>query len=311
MAIDKELLPFIENLEKAWPEYPLSLGVDEWRLRLERLTAESAVPYPDGLTTEDRYIPGLKRTVLVRIYRPKAEGVLPALIYMHGGGWVIGSHLTHDGITADIAAQTPAVVISVHYARAPEHPYPAAVEDCLEIVKWVFAQAEELGIDPTSIFVGGDSAGGNLATVMALKMLNNSQYPIKGQLLWYPCVDTDFSRPSYIREAQAPFLKAAEMIWFWGQYAPDPQQRLEPYVTPINAKNVKGMPPALILVAEHDPLYDEGVAYAKKLQDAGVEVDLRLGKGLIHGHLRARGMSRAAQAEFDAFCDWIRTKSKE
>ncbi len=305
MTIDAELAPFIEGLQRAWPEYPLSLDVAAWRARAEQLSKAAAKPYPPGMSVHDRELPGPGRTVPVRIYRPEAPGPLPVLIYMHGGGWVIGSHDTHDGITAALAAQTPAVVVNVHYARAPEHRYPAAVEDCRAVVEWAFAHAEEIGGRADAIFTGGDSAGGNLATVMALALRDSPQHRLRGQVLIYPCVDTDFSRPSYISEAQAPFLKAAEMIWFWGQYCPDPVKRREPFATPIHAPDFSGMPPALVTVAEHDPLRDEGREYAERLQQAGVPVRFRPGKGLIHGHLRAGGFCAAAKAEFDAICAWI------
>lgn len=310
MTLDAQLAPFIEGLNRAWPEYPLSLDVTTWRERAEQLAQAAAQPHPPGLNCRDEDVPNAQRAVPVRIYQPKAEGPLPALIYMHGGGWVIGSHRTHDAITAAIAAQTPAIVISVHYARAPEHRYPAAVEDCQAVVEWVFEHAEQLGVRRDAIFVGGDSAGGNLATVMALSYREHPAYRLRGQVLAYPCLDTDFSRPSYLSEAHAPFLKAAEMIWFWGQYCPDPVKRREPFATPIHAPDFSGMPPALVMVAEHDPLRDEGRDYAERLRQAGIPVQFRPGKGLIHGHLRAGKVCVAAQAEFDAMCAWIHETAK-
>ncbi|MGA0571911.1 alpha/beta hydrolase [Variovorax sp. VNK109] len=309
MTIDPELLPFIDALNQVWPEYPLSLDVQTWRDRAERLSSAAVKPTHEGLDSQDIEVASPHGPVTVRLYRPKSKGPLPALIYMHGGGWVIGSHRTHDAITADIALQTLAVVISVHYSRAPEAQYPVATEECRTVVEWVFANADELGIDAANIFVGGDSAGGNLATVMALMFRQDPARRLRGQVLVYPVVDTDFSRHSFIREAQAPFLKAAEMVWFWGQYCPDPVRRLEPFATPIRAPDFSGMPPALVMVAEHDPLCDEGADYAARLRKAGIAVDFRPGTGLIHGYLRARGISRAARAEFDAICTWIRQQS--
>lgn len=305
MTIDAELRPFIENLDKAWPQSPLTLTVEAWRERVERLAAAARPPYPPGLIVHDQTIAGPQRSVTVRIYRPAATAPLPCLMYMHGGGWVVGSHESHDVITAAIAAETPAVVVSVHYARAPENPYPAAVEDCRAVLEWLFANADSIGADPSALFVGGDSAGGNLATVMALLFRHDEHRRLRGQILIYPCVDTDFSRESYITEAQAPFMKAAEMIWFWSQYCPDEARRLEPTAAPIHAKDFDGMPPALVMVAEHDPLRDEGTEYAQRLQRAGVPTVFRPGAGLIHGYLRARTACRAAGEEFTALCDWI------
>jgi acetyl esterase len=305
MAIDPQLAPFIARLEQAWPEPVLSLPIDAWRDRVERLSAAARTPYPDGLEVETRVIDG-PRPVRVRIYRPRAPKPLPALIYMHGGGWVIGSIDSHDSITAAIAADTPCVVISVDYARAPEHPFPGPMEDCRAVVAWTFANAGAMGVDPTAIFVGGDSAGGNLAAAMTLAF-RDGPLRLRGQLLLYPCVDTDFERASYRSEAEAPYLKAVEMVWFWNQYCPDAGQRQSPLAVPMRCDNLSNLPPAFIVVAEHDPLRDDGHAYAERLKSAGVPVTFRPGLGLIHGFVRARALCEAAQAEHEAMTLWLRT----
>lgn len=304
MAIDPQLARFIARLEEAWPEPVLSLPVATWRERVERLSAAARMPYPDAFADETRVIDA-PRPVRIRIYRPRAPGPLPALVYMHGGGWVIGSIDSHDSITAAIAADTPCVVISVDYARAPEHPFPAAADDCRAVVAWTFENAAAIGASPDAIFVGGDSAGGNLAAAMTLAF-RDSPHRLRGQLLIYPCVDVNFERPSYHSEAQAPYLKAAEMIWFWNQYCPEPAQRANPLAVPIKAASLAGLPPAFIVVAEHDPLRDDGHAYAGRLEAAGVAVTFRPGLGLIHGFVRARALCTAAQAEHVAMTDWLR-----
>jgi len=170
MSLDPQLAPFLARLEEAWPEPPLSLPVAAWRERVEQLSAAARSSYPDGLLVETRVLDG-SRPVRIRMYRPTAANPLPALVYMHGGGWVIGSIESHDSITAAIAADTPCVVVSVDYLRAPEHPFPAAVDDCRAVVAWTFENAAAIGVDPSSIFVGGDSAGGNLAAAMTLASL--------------------------------------------------------------------------------------------------------------------------------------------
>lgn len=308
MAIDPQLAPFIAKLEEAWPEPALSLPVDVWRERVERLSAAARAPYPDGLDVETRIIEG-PRPVRVRIYRPRAAQPLPALVYMHGGGWVIGSVDSHDSITAALAVDTPCVVVSVDYARAPEHPFPAPMEDCRAVVAWTFANAAAIGVDPAAIFVGGDSAGGNLAAAMTIAF-RDSLVRLRGQLLLYPCVDVDFQRPSYISEAQAPYLKAAEMVWFWDQYCPDAQQRKNPLAVPMRCEDLSNLPPAFVVVAEHDPLRDDGHAYAERLKTAGVPVTFRPGLGLIHGFVRARAVCDAAQAEHEAMTQWLRTTAR-
>jgi acetyl esterase len=303
MAIDPELAPFIAGLEKAWPEPPLTLTVAEWRARIETLSTAARQPYPAGLSVSDHEI-SADRPLRVRVYRPKSDRALPALVYMHGGGWVVGSINSHDGITAALANDTPCVVISVDYARAPEHPFPAAVEDCQAAVAWVFDNAETLGIDAEAIAVGGDSAGGNLAASMTFAFRGTSRR-IRGQLLLYPCVDIDFSTGSYRSEANAPYLKAAEMVWFWAQYCPDGESRSNPLAVPMRQADLSNLPPAFVVVAEHDPLRDEGRAYAEKLRAAGNDVTFRPGHGLIHGFLRARGFARSARDEHAAMTAWL------
>lgn len=303
MAIDPELAPFIAGLEKAWPEPPLTLSVAEWRARIETLSAAARQPYPTGLTVSDHEIPA-ERPVRVRVYRPKSDRPLPALVYMHGGGWVVGSINSHDGITAALANDTTCVVISVDYARAPEHPFPAAVEDCQAAVAWVFDNAHALGIDAGAIAVGGDSAGGNLAAAMTFVFKGTSRQ-IRGQLLLYPCVDVDFATASYRSEANAPYLKSAEMIWFWSQYCPGKESRSNPLAAPMRQSDLSGLPPALVIVAEHDPLRDEGRAYAEKLRAAGNTVTFRPGLGLIHGFLRARAFAQSARDEHTAMTTWL------
>jgi acetyl esterase len=304
MAIDPELAPFIARLDEAWPEPPLSLSVEAWRQRIERLSAAARPPYPDDLEVETRFVDA-PRPVRIRIYRPRATRALPALIYMHGGGWVVGSIDSHDSITAALAADTPCIVISVDYARAPEHPFPAAMDDCRAVVEWTFDNAESIGADSGAIFVGGDSAGGNLAAAMTLAFRDSARR-LRGQLLLYPCVDVDFSRPSYRSEANAPYLKAAEMIWFWNQYCPVETQRENPLAVPMRVGSFTGLPPAFIVVAEHDPLRDDGDAYARSLKAAGIPVTFRPGAGLIHGFVRARALCKAAQAEHVAMTQWLR-----
>jgi len=305
MAIDPQLVPFIARLDEAWPEPVLSLPVDVWRERVERLSAAARAPYPDGLDVETRLIDG-PRPVRVRIYRPRSAQPLPALVYMHGGGWVIGSIDSHDSVTAAIAADTPCIVISVDYVRAPEQPFPAPMDDCRAVVAWTFGNAESIGIDPARIFVGGDSAGGNLAAAMTIAF-RNGPMRLCGQLLIYPCVDVDFERASYRSEANAPYLKAAEMIWFWDQYCPDARQRENPLAVPMRCEDLSNLPPAFVVVAEHDPLRDDGHAYADRLTAAGVPVTFRPGLGLIHGFVRARALCGAAQAEHEAMTQWLRT----
>lgn len=306
MTIDPELAPFVEATNAAWPRSPITVPVPEWRRKVEEMADAARPPRPEGLTVTDRTIPGRTgRSVGLRIYRPEGAGPFPALIYFHGGGWTVGSINSHDIVTATLAAETPAVVISVDYARAPENPFPAAFEDAADALEWVSAEAGALGIRPGTIAVGGDSAGGNLSAALALAYRDAPQR-VAGQLLFYPCVDVDFTTRSYVEEAEAPFLKSAEMIWFWDQYCPTPELREDYRAVPMRAESHADLPPALIIAAEHDPLRQDAHGYAAKLTAAGSPVTLRPGRGLIHGFLRAKAICRAAAEEYAAAEDWLR-----
>lgn len=308
MTIDPQLEPFVEGLAQAWPVPPQTLPLEEWRRRAEELAIKARPPRPEGLVTEDFEIAAADRPVRFRTYRPDAEGRLPTLIYMHGGGWTIGSVETHDAITAAIAAETPCVVVSVDFARAPEHPFPAAVEDCRAVVDWVFENLDALGAAPDGVCVGGDSAGGNLAGALTLIFRGDDRRPLAGQVLLYPCMDADLTKPSYRTEADAPFLTTEQMALFWDYYCPRPEQRSDPLAAPMRAGDHRGLPPAYIAVAEHDPIRDDGYAYAERLEAAGVPVTFRPGRGLIHGFLRARAICDAAEQEYQALCAWLRSR---
>ena len=248
---------------------------------------------------EDRRIPGPAGEIPVRIYRPEGKAPFPALVYFHGGGWVIGSLETHDGSCRDLANRAGCVVVSVDYRLAPEHRYPAAAEDCFAATKWVAANAGALGVDPKRIGIGGDSAGGNLTAVVAQLARDRRGPGLRHQLLIYPVTDADFSRPSYRENAEGYLLSTKAMEWFWDHYVPDRAQRAEPYASPLRAKDLAGLPPAFVLTAEFDPLRDEGEAYAKRLQQAGVPTRLQRYDGAIHGFFAMGLLSEVARRAVD------------
>jgi acetyl esterase len=250
-------------------------------------------------SVEDRRIPGPAGEIPVRIYRPEGRAPFPALVYFHGGGWVIGSVETHDGSCRDLANRIGCVVVSVEYRLAPESRYPAAAEDCFAATKWVAEQAGELGVDAQRIGIGGDSAGGNLTAVVAQMARDRRGPALRHQLLVYPVTDADFSRPSYRENAEGYLLTTKAMEWFWGHYVPDPAQRREPYAAPLRAKDLAGLPPAFVITAEYDPLRDEGEAYAKRLQAAGVPTTLKRYDGAIHGFFAMGLLSQVARDAVD------------
>ena len=205
-------------------------------------------------------------------------------MYFHGGGWVIGSLETHDGTCRELAAGAGCVVVSVDYRLAPEHRYPAAAEDCYAATRWCAEHAAELAIDARRIAVGGDSAGGNLAAVVAQMARDRGGPGLVLQLLVYPVTDHDFGTASYRDNAAGYLLTAADMRWFWGHYLGDDTARgAEPYASPLRAASLAGLPPALVITAELDPLRDEGEAYARALEAAGVAAKLHRYDGMIHG----------------------------
>ncbi|GAC1444242.1 MAG: alpha/beta hydrolase [Mycobacteriales bacterium] len=238
----------------------------------------------------------------LRIYRPELDGPLPTVVFFHGGGFVIGSIETHDDHTRLICRDVAAVVVSVDYRLAPEHPFPAGFEDCLAATRWVAANIGVLGGDADRIAVAGDSAGGNLAAAVALACKQDGP-ALAAQLLLYPCVDfreDDALHLSRVENGEGLFLTAEDMRWFSNHYLSDPAHLQDPRASVLLATDLAGLPSAVIGTGEYDPLRDEGEAYAKALEAAGVKVVLRRYDGLIHGFF---GMGSLSPASADAATD--------
>jgi acetyl esterase len=306
MTIDPELLGAVERSRAAWPVPGHRLPLDVWRARYESLVIAARPAPPTGVSWVDRVVGPLD--VRVRIYQPAAAGLLPALVYLHGGGWVIGSIESHHDITAAICADAGCVIVSVDYARAPEHPFPRAFDEARAVLDWLARDAAALNVDPSRLLVGGDSAGGNLAAALALAAGEERAPHIAGQVLLYPCVDTDFQNPSYVQSTDAPFLGSGEMVWFWDRYAPDPATRRDRFAVPMRASDAQlaAVAPAYIATAQHDPLHDEGRAYAERLRRLGVAVEYEPGVGMVHGFVRLRGAAAEPARIYRAMCEWIR-----
>jgi acetyl esterase len=266
-------------------------------------------PTPVGVRADELHriaVAGTGRDVRVRVFRPAADAPHAALIYMHGGAWMVGSPETHWDITAGLAAACEMVVISVDYALAPEQPFPAAVDDCRAVVQWAFNEASTLGIRREAIAIGGDSSGANLAATMTL-LFRGTPQRLRAQLLVYPGMDFSHDRPSHRENADGPIVTVATMAAVDAAYCPDPRDRLNPLAAPLLADSHAGLPPAFVAVAEHDPLRDSGVAYADALRAAGVAVELDRGPGLIHSYLRAVTYCAAARQAFERMGAWLRT----
>ena len=240
---------------------------------------------PDDVTAKDSQFDG----VPVRIYKPKgnSSNKLPVILFFHGGGWVLGSIETHDALCRRLCSESQAAVVSVDYRLAPEHPFPAPLDDCFNATQHVHQHAERLGLDADRIAVAGDSAGGNLAAAVALKARNAPGPRLRAQVLIYPAVDSDCDTASYTSFADGYGLTKESMQWFWKQYVGEGTRNV--YASPSKAKTLRGLPETVLITAQFDVLRDEGEAYAKKLENAGVTVSHRRYDGVVHGFVHFAG----------------------
>jgi acetyl esterase/lipase len=238
---------------------------------------------PEVAKVEDRLIPGPGVELPVRIYTPEGSGPFPILVWYHGGGWVVGDLDTADPTARHLAVGADCVVVSVDYRLAPETKFPGAADDCYAATIWAAQHATRLNGDPSRIAVGGDSAGGNLAAAVALMARDRGGLSLIFQLLVYPVTARDFETASYRQNAEGYNLTLDGMRWYWEQYLQSPDDASHPYAAPMVARDLKGLPPALVITAEYDPLCDEGEAYAKRLQAAGVATTCKRYDGMIHG----------------------------
>ncbi|MHA6793019.1 alpha/beta hydrolase [Pseudonocardia bannensis] len=246
----------------------------------------------------DRTVPGPAGDIPVRVYRPDGDGPHPVIVYFHGGGWVIGDIEVADKPCRTLSNVAGAAVVSVGYRKAPEDRYPAAPEDCYAATKWVAENAAELGIDASRIAVAGDSAGGNLAAVVALMAKDRGGPALAYQLLIYPATDGAGEYPSRVENGEGYLLTKGAMDWFYGHYLESPDVAEEPYVSPIRGE-LAGLPPATVITAGYDPLRDEGDAYAKALADAGVAVEHIENPSMIHGFFWMLGALEHTRGVYD------------
>ena len=281
MTVAPDIRRLIDRLAEGTP-FP-ELGPQLARVEYADRIRELAGPAPGPVcATENTDLGG----VPVRVYRPAGAAGTPApgVVFFHGGGWVIGDLDTHAMHCRAIAVAANAVVISVAYRRAPEHPYPAALDDCWTVTEHVASNAAELGIDRTLLAVAGDSAGGNLAAAVALRA-RDAAMPLRAQLLIYPVTDPTMACESYTTFADGFYLTAEAMRWFIDSYLPDPATRTLPCAGPLHAPDLAGLAPALLVTAEYDPLRDEGVAYAERLRQAKVPTREISVHATVHGFL--------------------------
>jgi len=276
------------------------------RAAMIALATNPAIPKHPVHDVGDRMIPGPAGDLPVRLFRPSETADLPVLVWFHGGGWVTGNLDTHDNLCRLLCDAADVLVVSVDYRLAPENKFPAALDDCVAAYEWVLEHAAEIGADARRVAIGGDSAGGNLAAVVALVAKDNGLAQPKLQLLVYPVTDHEFDSVSMIDNAKGYFLEAESMRWFYNHYARDDADFGDWRFSPMRARDLSGVARAVVITAEYDPLRDQGEAYASALRDAGVPTECVRADGLIHGFFGMHAFMAPAQEPFDVAVNALR-----
>lgn len=307
MPLDPQTRELLDQLAKA--NTPSFEQLTPAAARKQMLDATALLgPHPQVDRVRDIAIPGAQASIPARVYVGDAQASdAPVVVFYHGGGWVVGSVETHDGYCRSLARASGAVVVSVDYRLAPEHPFPAAAIDAYDAAAWASQHARELGGDARRLVVAGDSAGGNLAAVTALSARDRGGPQIALAVLIYPICDCDLDTPCYRELGEGYFLTRATMRWFFDHYTPSVADRHSPLVCPAKAEDLRGLPPALVLTAEYDPLRDEGEAFARRLEAAGVAVTLTRYQGMIHGFVRRTKTMPAARQALEQVASAIRS----
>jgi acetyl esterase len=300
--LDPQIIEVLRRLEESGSPPVETLSPEQARLNFERLAEEQFGEVDEMHSIVD----GDAKGVPVRIYRPlETADPTPALVYFHGGGWVVGSIETHDGIARALAKRAGCAVISVDYRLAPEHRYPAALEDCWTAARWVLETAGELRLDDERIGVGGDSVGGALATIVARKG-RDAGMPFAAQLLLYPTTTTRIDTPSYSLYSSGYGLTRSAMAWYWKQYLGDSDGSTDPDISPSALMDMRRLPRSIVVTAEADVLRDEAETYAQRMFLAGTETEGYRYDGMIHGFLRMAGIVDRSRAAFDEIAESLR-----
>ncbi len=305
--INPELNSFLEVWDNKWADLPPNADAAARRCHFEAIARDMRLPSPLDVDCDSVHLINSEAgKVRVRVFRYKSDASQPCLIYMHGGAWMQGSPETHWDITSRIASFNKQTVISIDYALAPEHPFPAAITQCAAVIEWAFKNDVDLKINIEKVSIGGDSAGANLAAALCI-MFRDAPEKLNAQLLVYPACDFDRARPSYTENADGPLIKTQGMEFINRMYSPDEKElETNPLVAPLVASDHSNLPAAFIAVAEHDPLRDSGIAYAKALIKAGVPVELDSGNGLIHGYLRAMEYCGGSMDKLKKMSAWLK-----
>jgi len=302
MPLDPDAEKLLEMMRAAGRAPMETLSPNDARQQFAAGRAATQPDPQDVAEVRDTTCPGQGGPIPLRLYRPAgttADEELPAMVYYHGGGWLLGDLDSHDVACRHYANSARCRIVSVDYRMAPEHKFPASVDDCAEATRWVIAQSQALAIDRTRVAVGGDSAGGNLAAVMALMARDGELPPLVFQLLVYPVTDLGMTYHSYQRVTQGVPLTARTMDWFIDHYLHGPKERADWRASPLRAADLSGVAPALVLTASYDPLCDEGVAYAERLEREGVRVIHLHFSDQLHGFVGQGRIIRAGTMALD------------
>ena len=282
----KDIRSFLKVLNSGDGKPVEALAPKDARMVLVNAQKSVAYNYNDVEETE-RKIAEDGQIVTIHIMKPKAaKNNLPVFMFFHGGGWVLGDYPTHKRLVRDLVVNSGAAAVFVDYTPSPEAHFPVAINQAYAATKWVAEHGKEIGVDGSRLAVAGNSVGGNMAAVVSLMAKDKKGPTISFQLLLWPVTDANFTRPSYIEYGKGRFLTTSLMQWMWDQYTTNAKERKSIYASPLQAtvEQLKGLPPALVQVAENDILHDEGVAYGRKLDEAGVPVTIEVYKGFIHDY---------------------------
>ncbi len=308
--LDPQMKIILDEFNAAGPMFLRAETAEQARAKMRALVEAHPTPAPAIYRVEDRHIEGANGQIAARVYTPEGSPPMGVLVYFHGGGWVLGDLESHDPVCRALANGAGCVVVSIDYRLAPEHVFPAGAEDCYAATKWVAENAAALGADASRMAVGGDSAGGNLAAVVSMMARDRGGPKLNFQLLLYPVTDCALDTPSHKEFAADGYvLSRADMEWFWKNYLDPGVEKNNPYACPLRAKNLKGLPPALVLTASHDPLRDEGERFAERLIAAGINVTCTRYEGVTHAFVSfadaldkgKEGLRQAADALKAAF----------
>jgi acetyl esterase len=305
--LDPQVQLFVQRMSADASKFPRrdTVSIAEGREIAEQVRAPWTAGGPVMERTTEQRVPTRHGEVLIRTYYPKERRMPGAFLYIHGGGFVLFSINTHDRLMREYAERAGIVVIGINYTRAPEAKFPQPIEECIDTVSWLVAHAAEIGFDPKQFFIGGDSAGGNLSLCTSLHFRDQGESPIRGMVLNYMGVSTDLYQDSVVRYGAGDYgLSLHMMVWFYRNYLGKKEDYTDTRMNLLDAE-LQGVPPAFLVIAECDPLYDGQIEMVDKMKTAGVDVDSKVYKGTVHSFLEAISVAEVANVAFDDTVRWL------